>query len=95
MKDKVMSQVSVYQPMLVKRMQDYAGQIRDNYLDELGRNLRIQEKEYEQILEDQRCEEELQRTIESISFNVKQMEKMREQVEPMEGGLNDYVGSRH
>ena len=95
MRNKVMSQVSIYQPRLVVGMQRYAGKIRDNYLDELGRNLRIQEKEYEQILEDQRCEEELQKTIEGISFNVKQMEKMREQVGPMEGGLTDYVGSRH
>ena len=61
-----MSQVSIYQPRLVVGMQRYAGKIRDNYLDELGRNLRIQEKEYEQILEDQRCEEELQKTIDQF-----------------------------
>lgn len=94
-KNQVMSHISTYKLNLVDRMQKYADEISKNYLDELARNLSIQEKECEQILEDQRSEEEIKDTIKGICSYVKRMEQMREQVKPIEGGLTDYVSSEH
>lgn len=94
-KDAVMSQISSYKPALIIQMQNYTGEIRNNYLDELARNLSIQEKECQQILEDQETEEKTKETIEGICFNIERLKRVREQVIPMEGGLSDYVSSKY
>ena len=94
-KDAVLAKIDEYRPVLILRMQTFAGDIRNSYLDELAHNLRLQEEECKRIQEDQRTEEEIRRTVKEIEMNIARVEKLRERIKPLKGGLNDYVGSKH
>ena len=91
-KESIDSRIETIKGDAISDLQDFVVQVSTAYREELTRNAKLQQREYDEILQEKQTAEELQELIKVSKEQLERLEDFHRRIESVKGGIDKNVG---